>query len=107
MTFGCGTPHAILDFSAPSTAAAGSAFTVTVTATIGGKRDTIINSYINFTSSDPAAVLPGLYRFTPADAGSHTWTNGFILMTLGNQTVSASIFDASGINGTANVTVSP
>jgi hypothetical protein len=107
MTFGCGTPHAILDFSAPSTAAAGSAFTVTVTATIGGKRDTIINSYINFTSSDPAAVLPGLYRFTPADAGSHTWTNGFILMTPGNQTVSASIFDASGINGTANVTVSP
>ncbi len=107
MTFGCGTPHAILDFSAPSTATAGSPFTVTVTVTVGGRRDTIINSVISFTSSDPAAVLPGSYQFTPADAGSHTWTNGFTLMTPGNQTISASIFDASGINGTASVTVSP
>lgn len=107
MTFGCGTPHESLDFVGPSTATSGSPFAVTVTVTVGGKRDTIINSYIKFTSSDSAAVLPGLYRFTPADAGSHTWTNGFILMTPGNQTVSASIFDANGINGTVNVTVSP
>jgi hypothetical protein len=106
MTFGCGTPHAILDFSAPSTATAGSRFTVAVTVTVGGKPDTIVNSYINFTSSDPAAVLPGLYRFTPADAGSHTWTNGFVLMTPGSQTISASLYDASGINGNATVTVS-
>ncbi len=107
MTFGCGNPHAILDFSAPSTATAGSPFTVTVTVTVGGTRDSVINSFITFTSSDPAAVLPGSYRFTPADAGSHTWTNGFTLMTPGNQTISASIYDASGINGTAGVTVSP
>jgi len=107
MTFACSTPHAILDFTAPSTATAGSPFTVTVTVTIGGKRDTIINSHIHFTSSDPEAVLPGDYTFTPADAGSHTWTDGFTLMTPGNQTISASIFDASGINGTAKVTVSP
>jgi hypothetical protein len=107
MTFGCGTPHAILDFTAPPTAPAGSPFTVTVTVMIGVKRDTIINSPIHFTSSDPAAVLPSDYTFTPADAGSHTWTNGFILTTPGNQTVSASTFDASGINGTVNVTVSP
>lgn len=106
MTFGCGNPHAILDFSAPSTATVGSPFTVTVTVTVGGKPDTIVNNYINFTSSDPAAVLPGLYRFTPADAGSHTWTNGFVLNTPGGQTISASLYDASGINGTATVTVS-
>jgi hypothetical protein len=68
---------------------------------------TIINSIISFTSSDPAAVLPGSYQFTSAHAGSRTWTNGFTLMTPGNQTISASIFDASGINGTASVTVSP
>jgi hypothetical protein len=105
--FGCGTPHAILDFTAPSTAAAGSPFTVTVTVTIEGKRDTIINSHIHFTSSDPAAVLPSDYTFTPADAGSHTWTNGFTLMTLGNQTISATIFDATGISGSADVVVSP
>lgn len=106
MTFSCGNPHAILDFSAPSTAKAGSPFTVTVSVTVGGRPDTIVNSYINFTSSDPAAVVPGVYRFTSADAGSHTWTNGFILKTLGSQTISASLYDASGINGTATVTVS-
>lgn len=107
MAFGCGTTHAILEFTAPPTATAGSPFTVTVTVTVDGKRDTIINSSIHFTSSDPAAVLPANYSFTPADAGSHTWTNLFILMTSGNQTISASIVDISGINGTVNVTVSP
>ena len=107
MISGCATPHAVLNFTAPSTATVGSPFTVTVTATIEGKRDTIINSYISFTSSDPVAVLPNRYLFTPADAGSHTWTNGFTFMTPGNQTISATIYDATGINGTAKVTVSP
>jgi len=107
MAFGCGTTHAILEFTAPPTVTAGSPFTVTVTVTAGGKRDTIINGAIHFTSSDPAAVLPADYGFTPADAGSHTWTNGFILMAPGNQTISANIADISGINGTVNVTVSP
>lgn len=103
----CATPHAVLNFTAPSAVTAGSVFTVTVTATIEGKPDTIINSYISFTSSDPAAVLPARYQFTPSDAGSHTWANGFTLMTPGSQTISGTIFDASGINGTASVTVSP
>ena len=107
MTFGCATPHAILDFTAPSTAIAGSSFTVIVTVMIQGKRDTIINSHIHFTSSDPAAILPPDYTFTPADAGSHTWNDGFTLMTPGNQTVSATIFDATGISGSADVAVSP
>jgi hypothetical protein len=107
LTFACGTPHAGLHFTAPSAVTAGSSFTVTVTAMIDGKQDTIIDSYISFTSSDPAAILPSRYQFTPTDAGSHTWTNGFTLMSLGNQTISASIFDAAGINGTATVTVSP
>ena len=107
MTFGCAAPHAVLNFTAPTTATAGTPFTVTVTATVNGERDTIINSYISFTSSDPAAVLPPQYRFTPADAGSHTWTNGFTLMTSGDQAISATIYDAPGINGSANVTVAP
>jgi hypothetical protein len=107
VTLGCGDPHAILNFTAPSSAAAGSPFTVTVTATVGGRRDTIVNNYILFSSSDPAAILPGIYQFTPADAGSHTWTNGFTLKTPGSQTISAHMYDASGINGTASVSVVP
>ncbi len=107
MTLACGTPHAVLNFAAPSIVAAGSPFTVTVTATVDGKQDSVINSVISFTSSDRVAVLPSPYHFTSADAGSHTWRNGFTLMTPGNQTISASIYDANGINGTAQVTVSP
>lgn len=107
MTLGCATPHAVLNFTAPASATAGSSFTVTVTVTYEGNRDTVINSYINFTSSDPAAILPGRYRFTAADAGSHTWVNGFTLMTPGTQTISATIYDAQGIDGSASVSVSP
>ena len=107
MTFGCGTDHAVLNITTPSTVVAGSPFSVTVTATIDGHPDTIINSAIHFASSDPSAVLPPNYWFTPADAGSHTWANGFTLKTTGDQKISATIFDAAGINGTANVSVSP
>lgn len=103
---GCVGPHAVLNFTAPSNATSGTPFTVTVATTVDGKPDTIINSYIIFTSSDPDAVLPPEYRFTPADAGSHTWTNGFTLVTPGSQTISATIYDAPGINGSATVTVS-
>jgi len=74
---------------------------------IGSERDTIINNRVHFTSSDPAAVLPGDYYFTPADAGSHTWANDFVLMTPGNQTISGEIIEATGINGTTTVAVAP
>jgi len=104
---GCGTAHATLNFTAPSTATAGTPFTVTVNVVYQGKPDTVINSRIHFTSSDPGAILPGDYLFTPADAGSHKWTNGFTLSTAGNQTISGEIIDASGINGSATIAVSP
>jgi hypothetical protein len=106
-TFGCATPHATLQFTAPSAVTSGAPFTVTVTVLYQGKPDTVINSRIHFTSSDPAAVLPPDYYYTPSDAGSHTWPNGFILMTPGNQTISGEIIEATGINGSAAITVSP
>ena len=106
-TSGCGTSHATLQFNAPPSASAGTPFTVTVNVLYQGKPDTVINSPIHFTSSDPAAILPPDYYFTPADAGSHTWTNGFTLSTPGNQTISGAIFDATGINGSATIEVSP
>ena len=103
--FGCGTPSANLVISAPSTSVAGSPFTVTVTAMAGGSRDTIINSPIQFSSSDRAAVLPGIYYFTANDAGSHTFPNGVTLMTPGSQSITATVIGASGLNGSTNVTV--
>jgi hypothetical protein len=112
MMVGCATPHATLQFIAPGNVTAGTPFTVTVTVLYGGKPDTVINSPLHFTSSDPAAVLPGNYYFTAADAGSHTWTNAFVLTTSGSQTVSGYMYfdpsmTKSGINGSAKITVSP
>jgi hypothetical protein len=112
MMVGCATPHATLQFTAPANVTAGTRFTVTVTVLDQGKIDAVINSPIHFTSSDPAAALPGNYYFTASDAGSHTFTNAFALATPGGQTISGYIyFDSkmikSGINGTATITVSP
>ena len=73
---------------------------------VGGNRDTIINSAIKFTSSDPAAVLPPIYYFNANDAGSHTFTNGVTLMSAGSQSITASAVGATGLTGSANVTVS-
>lgn len=112
-TVSCGTPHATLQFTAPANVTAGRPFTVTVTVLYEGKVDTVINSPLHFTSSDPAATLPTNYSFTPSDAGSHTWTNGFVLATPGSQTISGYIFltsnvnENSGINGSSKITVSP
>jgi hypothetical protein len=104
---GCGTTHASLRITAPPKAKALTPFTVTVSVLYQGKADTIINSRIHFISSDPGAVLPPDYYFIPADAGSLTWMNGFTLSTPGNQTISATIADASGINGSVTIAVSP
>ncbi len=112
LTLGCATPHAALVFTAPSTVVAGTPFTVTVTVLYDAKPDGVVNSPIRFSSSDPAAVLPGNYYFTQSDAGSHTWTNAFTLKTPGAQTISGYIYftgaeTKSGINGSATMTVAP
>ncbi len=104
MSLSCGSSHAILEITAPSTVVAGSAFSATVTAMYNGKRDTIINGPIHFTTSDAAAQLPTLYVFTPADGGSHTFT-GLTLVTPGNQTMTVSDYDATPIAGTVNIVV--
>jgi hypothetical protein len=102
----CGSGPAILEISAPSSAIAGSPFTITVTAVDDGVRDTMINSAIRFTSSDGAAVLPPAYLFTAADAGSHTFANGVTLMTPGSQRITATCTQITAITGAANVMVS-
>jgi hypothetical protein len=69
-----------------------------------GKRDTMMDGPIHFTTTDKAAVLPTLYQFTAADAGTHTFTN-LILVTSGNQTITVSDYDATPIAGSANIIV--
>jgi trimeric autotransporter adhesin len=100
----CGSSHAILEISAPATVVAGVPFSATVTAMYNGKRDTIIDGPIHFTTSDAAAQLPTLYVFTAADAGSHTFTD-LTLVTPGNQTMTVSDYDATPIAGTVNIVV--
>jgi hypothetical protein len=105
VSLSCGTAsHATLQISAPSTVVAGVPFSATVTAMYNGKRDTVINGPIHFTTSDTAAQLPTLYLFTAADAGSHTFTD-LTLVTPGNQTMTVSDYDATPIAGTVDITV--
>jgi len=105
LTFGCGT-YATLHLAAPSNALSGTPFTITVSATIGTSPDKVINSPVRFTSSDSAAILPPIYYFNANDAGSHTFTNGVTLMTVGSQSITATVVGAPGLTATANVTVS-
>jgi hypothetical protein len=100
----CGYSHAVLQIQAPASVTAGVPFTATVSALYNGKPDTAIDGPIHFTSSDKAAILPTLYVFTPADAGSHTFNN-LLLMTPGPQTMTVSDYDATPIAGTTSITV--
>ncbi len=66
---------------------------------------------VTFTTSDPGsgALVPANYTFTAADAGVHTFTNGFDLVTAGAQTIG--IHDTAYVTGqtatSTKVTVSP
>lgn len=100
----CGTP-ATFQITAPPSTVAGLPFTITVTAMVGRRRDTVINSPVHFTSSDSAAILPADYYFTASDAGSHTFTNGVTLMTPGNQSIRGTDPGAPGLTGSVNLSV--
>jgi hypothetical protein len=97
--------HFQVTVSAPSTAA-GSAFSVTVTALDASNN--AVSGYagkVHFTSSDPAASLPADYTFT-ADSGTHTFT-GVVLLTAGSQTVTVADAANPSANGSASITITP
>lgn len=76
--------------TAPASTTAGSAFSLTVTAQNGdGTTSTGYRGRVHFTSTDPSAVLPADYTFTPGDNGSHTFA-GIVLTTPGGQTITTS-----------------
>jgi hypothetical protein len=100
-------PAVALQFVAPASASSGMAFDVTVIAVDPyGNTDMNYTGTIHFTTSDmdPGVVLPPDYAFQPSDAGMVTLAGGVTLITLGDQTLTATD-TLSGITGTATVTV--
>jgi probable HAF family extracellular repeat protein len=76
-----------LAITGPSGVAAGSLFSITVTAYDAyGNVATGYTGTIAFKSSDPTAALPANYTFTAADKGVHTFT-GLKLRKKGTQTI--------------------
>lgn len=55
---------------------------------------------VQFTSNDPAAVLPASYTFAPADAGKHTFQ--FSLSTAGNRTVTVTTSGGPALSATTS-----
>ncbi|MDB5306227.1 MAG: hypothetical protein JWO38_429 [Gemmataceae bacterium] len=94
-----------LAFSAPTAVNAGDTFAVTVSAIdTQGSVAPGYTSTVHFTSSDVQAGLPADYTFTPADAGSHTFT--LTLKTSGSQSIGAREVGGT-IGGGASVAVTP
>jgi hypothetical protein len=99
------TTAAHLTIAAPSTAAAGTPFTVTVSATdSAGNVATGYTGTVHLLSNDTQADLPDSYTFTAADAGLHTFS--VTLKTAGTKSVSAYDCD-DHLEGTGSVVVSP
>jgi probable HAF family extracellular repeat protein len=87
--------------SGPTSVIAGSAFAFTVTAL--DQFNNTAKSYtgtVQFTSTDSQAVLPGIYTFTAADNGTHSFSA--TLNAAGNQTITATDMANATITGTSN-----
>jgi hypothetical protein len=84
----------------PASTTAGVAHTITVTAlNADGSINTGFTDTVQFTSTDPQAILPASYSFTASDHGVHTFT--FTLKTAGTQSLTATD-TATGLTTTAN-----
>jgi hypothetical protein len=91
---------------APSTATAGTAFSLSVTAQdVFGNTATGYAGTVHFTTTDSQYVLPSDYTFAPANNGVHTFST-VTLKSAGSQTVTATDTVTSAITGTStNITV--
>ena len=86
--------------SFPTTTKAGTAQTITVSAlTPSGSVDTSYTGTVQFSSSDPSAVLPANYTFTASDQGAHTFTTAATLDTAGTQSITVTDTKKSSIIG--------
>jgi hypothetical protein len=90
----------------PATATAGSPFALTVSALdSSGRVSTGYVGTVHFTSTDPRAVLPADYTFTPTDLGTHTFS--ISLGTAGGQTLNVYDPRGPGAPPTPPITVVP
>jgi hypothetical protein len=93
------------DVSVTTSPVAGAAVPLVVTALdVGGHRIAYTGT-VHFTSTDPHAVLPPDYTFTPADNGQHVFT--VTLTTAGNQVVTITDTKNSQQTTDARITVIP
>ena len=100
-------PASQLLITAPATAVTGTPFDVTLTALDPYSNvDMNYGGTVTWTSSDtdPGLLLPADYTFQPTDNGMVTFSGGVTLITLGNQSITATD-TVSGITGTATVAV--
>jgi len=93
--------------AAPTTATAGSPFSLRYTAKdVYGNNATSYRGVVGSSSTDPGAtVLPANYTFTSADRGTHTFA-GVILRTTGNQRIVARDTVNAAVTGSDTVPVS-
>jgi hypothetical protein len=91
----------------PSPTTAGVAHGITVTAlNANGTVNTGYTGTVQFTSSDPKAMLPTNYTFTAADQGVHTFT--VTLKTAGSQSIAvADTSNGSIIGSESGITITP
>ena len=79
---------AVAGIDDPVTVGTPTDMTVTALDTFGNT-DTNYTGTVTFSSSDPAATLPGDYTFAPGEGGIHTFTGGVAFGTAGEQSVTA------------------
>jgi hypothetical protein len=96
-----------LTVSAPATAAAGSPFTITVTALDGSNAtDTGYVGTVHIVAADSQATVPADYQFLAGDHGVHSFTNGVTLRTAGMDPITVTDTSNSSITGSITVTAS-
>ncbi len=102
---GVASSFVVAGFPSPVTAGAAGNLTVTALDTFGNIATGYVGK-VHFTSTDAKAVLPSNYKFTAADAGSHTFS--ITLETAGTQSLTATDTATAGITGTqSGITVHP
>ena len=95
----------LVGFPSPTNAGVAGSFTVTALDPYGNQA-TGYTGTVQFTSSDPQAVLPANYTFTAADNGTHTFSA--TLNTTGTQSLTATDTSTASISGSqTGITVNP